>query len=124
MSLRDLGLAAEERKVNSYHGPPLRRPGDLDKAGVGEHIGGFRHRARRTTFAVLAPRSADNPRSRWHHGTVQVRALPSHEAQYAGWDGSIWLTHALTPPPTWTASARPAPCTMARTSAERTPVLQ
>ena len=44
--------------------------------------------------------------------------------QYAGWDGSIWRTQALTPPPTWTASASPAPCTSANTSAERTPVLQ
>ena len=39
-------------------------------------------------------------------------------------DGSIWLTQATTPPPTCTASAYPAPLTIASVSAERTPVLQ
>src|SRR6185436_8729832 len=46
------------------------------------------------------------------------------EGQYAGWLGSIWSTHAATPPPTCTASADPAPLTMASASADRTPVLQ
>src|SRR5512133_4025870 len=44
--------------------------------------------------------------------------VPSGD-QYAGCVGSIWRTQALTPPPTWTASASPAPCTRANTSAER-----
>ena len=43
--------------------------------------------------------------------------------QYDGWDGSIWLTHALTPPPTCTASEKPAPLSTASASAERTPGL-
>src|SRR5688500_14247369 len=45
-------------------------------------------------------------------------------SQYDGCDGSIWLTHATTPPPTCTASENPAPFTTARASAERAPVLQ
>ena len=38
--------------------------------------------------------------------------------------GSIWFTQATTPPPTCTASERPAPLTTASTSAERAPLLQ
>src|SRR5216684_3067300 len=44
--------------------------------------------------------------------------------QYEGSDGSTWLTQASTPPPTCTASAKPASLTMARHSALRAPLLQ
>src|SRR6266851_2813018 len=44
--------------------------------------------------------------------------------QYEGSEGSTWLTQASTPPPTCTASEKPALCTMDRHSAERWPLLQ
>src|SRR5215469_6994288 len=45
-------------------------------------------------------------------------------AQYVGRLGSTWLIQASTPPPTWTASEKPAFLTTARASALRTPLLQ
>src|SRR5215472_12821690 len=44
--------------------------------------------------------------------------------QYSGSDGSTWLIQASTPPPTCTASEKPASFTTARHSAERAPLLQ
>ena len=48
----------------------------------------------------------------------------ANSVQYDGWEGSIWLTQAETPPPTCTEFAYPAPLSTASASADRTPVLQ
>src|SRR5580700_7851886 len=44
--------------------------------------------------------------------------------QYDGSEGSTWLIQASTPPPTCTASVKPAFLTIASASAERAPLLQ
>src|SRR6185437_13686978 len=57
--------------------------------------------------------------------TSAVRAGPQPAgAQYVGSDGSTWLAQASTPPPTCTASEKPAFLTTARHSALRAPLLQ
>src|ERR1019366_1616512 len=60
-----------------------------------------------------------------HHRAAGHLASPrSRRSQYTGRVGSTWLTQASTPPPTWTASAKPASLTTARISALRAPLLQ
>src|SRR5262249_50823415 len=55
---------------------------------------------------------------------INLAELSPEADQYSGRDGSTWLIQASTPPPTCTASAKPAFLTTARTSALRTPLLQ
>src|SRR3954447_2863416 len=94
------------------HQAPTRRPFDVTK--------------RRLDDRSMSP-SADSAAVRRHQAPtrrpfdVTKRRLGG---QYAGCEGATWLPQAATPPPTWTASAYPAPLTIARVSAERTPVLQ
>src|SRR3954452_12653851 len=69
-----------------------------------------------------APGVISGPRT-WPCYDDLLRRL-STTTQYDGWLGSIWSTQATTPPPTCTASEKPAPLAIASTSAERTPDLQ
>ena len=55
------------------------------------------------------PARSTTPGQRGHAGRVGGRRGAVGTRQYDGWDGSIWLTQATTPPPTCTASAYPAP---------------
>src|SRR4051794_16856209 len=52
------------------------------------------------------------------HDGITVAPPDETKGQYAGWEGSTWLTQATTPPPTWTASEKPAPFTIASVSAD------
>src|SRR5215831_1930256 len=71
-----------------------------------------------TCPAALEPAGQDR-----HPGAGQAGRL-GYSSQYDGRLGSTCLTQASTPPPTCTASEKPAFFTIARHSALRTPLLQ
>src|SRR3954469_15815977 len=58
-----------------------------------------------------------------HHDVVERGSVIGRH-QYVGRLLSIWLAQATTPPPTCTASEKPAPLSTASVSADRCPVLQ
>ena len=85
---------------------------DQPRAAAAHGADGVGDRAvRRHPAAAGSARPATSTASTYSSWSSQAPGSRAATGQYDGWLGSIWLTQATTPPPTCTASAKPAPLT-------------